>query len=387
MSQPTKKNVVIVGGGYGGVGVAKALEKNKSVNVTIVSPRDFILMKWGTLRAATTGGAWTKRVMVPLREAVKNTKVVIAKAVKVDAEKKTVELSTGEVLPYDVLVCATGSRNVSVGEPPVGHDTVAQTEAYYQATRIAIQNSKSIVVVGGGATGLETTGEVCEAIKHRRAEVKVTLVVGTAGLFSSTSPPFPSSFVNHWVALLAKQNVEVVEDTLRFTGDMLTGSAIHIPHDKKVTLESGKVIEGVDLVLFALGSRIQSRDIYPSAWLDATSGELKTDPLTLRLVGSKDVFGVGDLAHTETTKTGYFATADAKAVAKNVLLAIEGKEPTAKIERMKSSMMIVPFGPKQGLSYLPFGEVGAFTTALIKGKGLFANMYWKSTVGKNAPAV
>lgn len=385
--QSSKKNVLILGAGFGGIAVAKALDGNKSINVTIVSPRDFVLVKFGGLRAATTGGAWMKRVMVPVRDAVKNTKVVIAKAVKVEPEKKTVTLSTGEVLPYDVLVCATGSRNFSIAEPPVGNDTVAQTEAYYQATRIAVQNSKSIVVVGGGATGLETVGEVCEAVKHRRAEVKITLVAGKSGLLSSTVPAFPASFTKHWRELLAKQNVDVVDDTLRFAGDMLTGSAIRIPDEKKVTLESGKVIEGVDFVLFALGSRIQAGDIYPPAWLDETSGELNTDPRTLRLVGSKDVFGVGDLAKTWTTKIGYYARVDAAAVAANVLLALQGKEPTAKIQRTKGSMMLIPFGPAKGLSYLPFGEVGGFTTSLIKGKGLFGNTVWNSLVGRSAPPV
>ena len=58
MASASPKKVVVLGAGYAGASVAAKLDRMKEIDVTLVTPRDFILHKIGSLRAAVKGGAW-----------------------------------------------------------------------------------------------------------------------------------------------------------------------------------------------------------------------------------------------------------------------------------------------------------------------------------------
>ena len=66
------QRVVVIGAGFGGSNLCKGLEKQPSVVVTLIEPREFFLSKFGALRAAAQGGKWSSNVLLPIASILKN---------------------------------------------------------------------------------------------------------------------------------------------------------------------------------------------------------------------------------------------------------------------------------------------------------------------------
>src|ERR1700685_2131298 len=96
--------VVVIGGGYGGVNVAKALDD--VADVVLVEPKDAFQHNVAALRALAEP-AWVPRIFLPYDRLSPRGRVVADRAAKV--EPGAVTLSSGEVLAADYIVLATGS--------------------------------------------------------------------------------------------------------------------------------------------------------------------------------------------------------------------------------------------------------------------------------------
>src|SRR5436305_3662099 len=109
--------VVLVGGGFGGLYAAKALAK-APVRVTLIDRRNFHLFQ-PLLYQVATGGLSPANIAAPLRSVLKNqknTEVLLGEVTGIDAAARKVLLCDGEVA-YDTLVLATGSRHHYFGKP------------------------------------------------------------------------------------------------------------------------------------------------------------------------------------------------------------------------------------------------------------------------------
>jgi NADH dehydrogenase len=307
-------NVVILGGGFGGLNAAKALKK-APVAVTVVDRRNFHLFQ-PLLYQVATGSLSPGEIASPLRRVLnhqKNTRVVLGEAVDLDAGGRRVILS-GQEVPYDTLVVATGSTDSYFGHDDWAH-TAPGLKTIEEATEIrskilyafeeAEKENDSIkqrawltfVIVGGGATGVELAGALAEiahemlsrdfrSIDPRRAEIQ--LIEGS----SRVLPSFPPDLSAKAEASLVRLGV-----TPR-TNTMVTG----IDHGG-VTV---KTSEGVDrisarTIIWAAGVRasgfgkvLQDRADAP---LDR-SGRVMVSP-DLSVPGHPEIFVIGDLAHVE----------------------------------------------------------------------------------------
>src|SRR5450755_3244837 len=107
MSEPSpiKPTVVVVGGGYGGINVAKALDE--AADVVLVEPKDTFVHNVAALRALVDP-SWLTRVYLPYDGLLASGRVVHDRAVKVDAGR--VALASGEEIEADYVVLATGSQ-------------------------------------------------------------------------------------------------------------------------------------------------------------------------------------------------------------------------------------------------------------------------------------
>ncbi|HKB38573.1 MAG TPA: NAD(P)/FAD-dependent oxidoreductase [Gemmataceae bacterium] len=175
--------VVIVGGGFGGLSAARALNK-ADVRVTLVDRRNFHLFQ-PLLYQVATGQLSPANIAAPLRSVVrkqKNTRVILADVVGIDTAARRVLLADG-TLDYDVLILATGARHHYFGKPEweklaPGLKTVEDAteirrrvlSAFEQAERETdpdrIRALLTFVIVGAGATGVELAGAVCELARH-----------------------------------------------------------------------------------------------------------------------------------------------------------------------------------------------------------------------------
>src|SRR6266571_4796531 len=102
--QETRPTVVVIGGGYGGVGVAKALDAD--VDVVLVEPKDAFVHNIGALRALVEP-AFLPKIFLPYDHLLGRGHVERDRAVAVGPHRVVVE--SGKEFPADYIVLATGS--------------------------------------------------------------------------------------------------------------------------------------------------------------------------------------------------------------------------------------------------------------------------------------
>jgi len=172
------KRVVIVGNGIAGITVAETLRRDsESLEISVIAeePHHFYnrmaLGRVVSKRHAMEGlflvpEAWYKqqRITVWLNTV----------ALAIDRQARTLRLGTGEVLPYDRLVLATGARAAPPGPGYGGFDNsfLLRTAADAHAIRAAVQQqgARTALVIGGGVLGVEAA----ESLHH--LGLRVTLL-------------------------------------------------------------------------------------------------------------------------------------------------------------------------------------------------------------------
>jgi NADH:quinone reductase (non-electrogenic) len=177
-ARPTR--VVIIGGGFGGLFTALALERAQrrggpELDVTLV--HDSNAMVYTPFLPQAAGGTLEPRhVVVPLRGPLRRTAVLVGAAVSHEAEARTIEFRSEagdrRTLPYDHLVAAPGSVSrvlpvPGLAEHAVGfktideaihlrNDVLARLEAAAETTDPDRRRALlTFVVVGGGYAGVE----------------------------------------------------------------------------------------------------------------------------------------------------------------------------------------------------------------------------------------
>ena len=114
--------VVIVGGGYGGVAAARALDDE--TDVILVEPRDAFVHNVAALRGLVDP-AWADRIFMPYRRLLDRGQVIRDRVVAADATGVT--LGSGEKLTADYLVLATGSAYPFPGKTGEDESAVARS--------------------------------------------------------------------------------------------------------------------------------------------------------------------------------------------------------------------------------------------------------------------
>ena len=227
------KEIVILGAGYAGVLSALTARKYLNANeakITVVNqfPTHQIITELHRLAGGTIAeGA----VALPLKKIFKGLDVnlEIAKVNSFDVSAKKVELSSGKTLSYDTLVVSLGSQTGFFGIPGLEENSMVLKSAD-EANKIrnhiedrikAYATSKdeadaTIVIGGGGLTGVELVGEIVDnfpkvAAKYGVdfADIKVKLVEAGPRIL----PVFPSNLIDRATESLAKRGVEFITST------------------------------------------------------------------------------------------------------------------------------------------------------------------------------
>jgi len=158
----TRKNIVIIGAGFAGVGVWNALKQNKldesQFDVVLVNPSRDHFFRISAIRAAvTTDGNFHERSWAELVDEKFNNgtkKLVIGSAVSIEENADgsgSVILDNGKSVPYAYLVIATGSSWEAHLNYPHGKSA---GKAWAQEWQAKIEKAESVVLVGGGVVGI-----------------------------------------------------------------------------------------------------------------------------------------------------------------------------------------------------------------------------------------
>ncbi len=354
------KTIAIIGGGFLGAELAKALDG--TANVILIEQNSHFVTATAMIRALVQP-AILDQVLVPYDKLLKRGKVIAARAEGVDGAGVT--LADGSRIAADYIVVATGSTNAPMFKPASAGITglrEASTRVHAQ-----IKAANRIVVVGAGAVGTELAGEIA----HHMPGKKVTLISSDPTLF----PMMPAKLGARLLPQLRAMGVEVI---LGAKAENL--QSLSEPHVGTLRLSNGQEL-AADLIIPAIGSRANS-DLLASlpGAETSTSGRIKTD-CWMRPSSLPNVFAAGDAADMGDAMTIVATSRQYPWLAKTLTALSTGKDlesrkPYSPWTKGKTPLL-VPLGPKRGAAFLILFTAGGFLTALIKGKTVFVGKYRK----------
>jgi len=308
----TLHRVVIVGGGFGGLGAAQALKK-AAVQVTLIDRRNFHLFQ-PLLYQVATGWLSPANIASTLRATLrrqKNARVLLAEAVDIDAKGRRVVLSDGSV-ESDTLIVATGSHhhyfgNASWEKIAPGLKTVEDATEIRRRIFIAFEAAEresdaeklkallTFIVVGGGPTGVELAGALGEiandTLKYDfrsidSSQARILLFEGGERIL----PSYPSQLSGKATEFLVALGVNVDVKTVVTELDQ-----------ESVTVKRGETVERIPCrtVIWAAGVQASSLGQVLAKAAGAQvdrQGRIIVEP-DLTIVGHPEIFVIGDLAN------------------------------------------------------------------------------------------
>ncbi len=359
MAEP---HIVIVGGGFGGLAAARALAK-APVQVTLLDRHNHHLFQ-PLLYQVATAGLSPAEIASPIRRILSaqgNVTVLLAEATAVEPEAKRLRLADG-VFSYDQLILATGATHSYFGRDnwaihAPGLKTLDDALEIRRRVLFAFEKAErevdaerrrqwlTLVVVGGGPTGVEMAGALAEIARHtlpgdfRHIDPKsARVVLVEAG--PRVLPAYPPDLSES-----ARRQLEAL--------------GVHV--------WTGAAVTGVDAEGVQMGAdRLAARTVVWAAGVEASplarslgvqldrAGRVRVEP-DLSVPGRPDIFVIGDLAAIESDGRAVPGVAPAaiqmgRHAAANVLRRLRGEPPAPFRYRDKGSLATV--GRSRGVAVI-----------------------------------
>ena len=377
----TRKRVVIVGAGFGGLQVAKHLCDRDEFQLVLIDRQNYHQFQPLYYQVATAG-LEASSICFPLRKVFandKDTHIRITDALQIHPDTKVLDTALGPI-PYDYLVIATGAdtnyfgmKNIqdralpmkTVSEAIALRNRVLQNleDALSAETEDERQGLMNIVVVGGGPTGVELCGTFAEMRKTVLPrdfpeldfmKMQIYLVEGGGELLGPMSVESQKKSLEY----VQKLGVNVILNShiIDFDGRIAT------------IKESGDMLRTNTLV-WAAGVRASPLNGLP-AEIIGRGGRVTVNRLN-QVQGFTDIFAIGDVALMTEEKfpnghpqVAQPAMQQGKLVAKNLIRIIEGKPTKEFTYRDLGTMATI--GRGLAVVDLPF----------FKFQGFFAWLTW-----------
>jgi NADH dehydrogenase len=351
--------VLILGGGFAGVGAANELE-HADADVVLVDRHDYHTFQ-PLLYQLATGLLETTAVGHSLRDLLSrhdNTEIHKAGVTAIDLERRAVEFEEIGPISYDYLVLGIGAEvNFfgTAGAPAhafpmytlpnavqLKDHLLERWEAADRDRSLIDDGALNVVVVGGGPTGVETAGAVAELYRgvfakdypHVEPEnARVILVEAGPELF----PMFKPKLREYTNKALTDRGVEV-----------RTQTAVATVAPTRVGLKTGDTVEAHTLVW---GAGLQGNPLARTLGLELQRGSRIGVGPDLTCPGHPDVYVVGDVAAITDSKTGQVlpqlgsvALQSGEHAGKSIARRIAGKEPKPFAYRDKGTMAAIGRG-------------------------------------------
>ncbi|MDQ0862367.1 NAD(P)/FAD-dependent oxidoreductase [Bacillus sp. V2I10] len=295
------KNILILGGGYGGLLSALTARKHlgtDEVSITLVNrfPTHQIITELHRLAA---GNLSEKAVALPLEKILrgKNIDLMIGSVQEISPDDHQVSLTDGTKLTYDLLVIALGSETAYFGIPGLQEHSfilksVEDANRLRDHVESCIRNySKTqdkqyatIVVGGGGLTGIELIGEfadlmpqLCRQYGVHTPDISLLCVEAAPTIL----PGFPPELVERAQSSLSARGVEFV-----------TGTPVTKMEQFAVELKNGRTIETKTMVWTG---GVQGNSVVANSGIEVNRGRALVSEF-LQSTSHKDVFLSGDSA-------------------------------------------------------------------------------------------
>jgi len=357
-SSRARPTVVVLGGGYAGIQVARPLDD--VADVVLVEPKDEFVHNVAALRALVDP-SWLERIYLPYTGLLGRGRVIRDRAVKADAGR--VVLASGAELSPDYLVLATGS-----GYPFPAKSDVPGTEAAHgkvRSTHAALAAAGRVLLVGAGPVGIELAGE----IKAVWPGKQVTLVDAASDVLGERYRPdlkaeLRRQLTDLGVELLLGSPLQADPPTA--TGEL--GTFV-------LTTRAGATLTAD--IWFRCYGVAPASDYLAGGLADARrpDGFLEVTP-ELLVAGQDRVFALGDVSAADQNKGAGAAGRQAAIVVGNIRALIAGDGELARYQPPPAGI-IVPIGPDGGAGQRAGSAdlVSAEQVAQLKGRDMMVQRF------------
>lgn len=303
--------IVIIGGGFGGLRLARKLNNLPGFEILLIDKFNYHQFQPLFYQVATAGLDGSN-ISFPLRKVFqksRNVRIRITELQKIVATENKIITSNGEE-NYDVLVLATGADTNFFGNQQLAEksfpmkSTVEALQLRYRLiqnfedaliakNKDELQRLMNIVVVGGGPTGVEISGALAEMKKYVLPKDYPELDFSMMNIYLLEGT---DRTLSHMTEVSSERSKKYL---LKLGVKLMTGSHVKDYDGNKVYLQDGQVIntstviwaagikgnipEGIDKNLIARGNRVK---------VDRTN----------KVIGSENIYAIGDLAFMETPK-------------------------------------------------------------------------------------
>ncbi len=355
------KRLVLVGGGHAHVHVLLKLRSKRPDGFQVVLVSSDSRQYYSGMAAGYIEGRYElDDYTFDLPELCERSGVefVQDEVIRIDSERRHLSTSTGRSIPYDLLSMDTGSdlKNKRI---PGATDNALMIKPFGNLTKLKelLQNgkydSKPIVIIGGGAAGVELACAIHRSFQNHSHLSHITIIDGGQEILQNH--PAKARFIASQA--LKKANVKLI-----------LGSRVARMDAHTVTLDCGESIRH-DLVIWATGT--QAHPLYVASGLPVDEqGYLRVGE-TLQCIGKKTILGAGDCIAfgqlNELPKNGVQAIREAPILAHN-LYSLMGLGTYRSYRPKKRYLAIISLGGGQGL--LTYGNI------VLKGKALWLLKDW-----------
>lgn len=372
-----RHSVVIIGAGFGGLRVAQGL-RNAPVDVTIIDQHNYHTFI-PLLYQVATAGLEPEEIAQPVRRILRgasNIKFRLGRVTKVDAQRRRVVTKEGEI-SYDSLVLATGSVTnffglESIARTVSGLRNLDDAEALRDRVLAAFEAASiekdperqrelmTIVVVGGGPTGVEMAGALAELRRHVLPRDYPDLDFSGARIMlleagDTLLPGMDKRMRRSARTKLCELGVDVC--LLASVADA-DGNGVTLANGERINTGAVVWVAGLRGSPLADSLRVGT----------STAGRLMVDE-TLRVPGHPEIYAIGDIAHVGVPDArplpmlAPVAIQEGDLVAKNILRLARGQRPRG--FRYKDRGTMVTIGRSAALAQIYGLRFSGFIAWLI----------------------
>ena len=361
------KTIVIIGGGFAGTALVRALERRlpPGWELVIVSDESYTTFS-PMLPEAVGASVFPEQVVAPIRQMLGRARFIMGRVTAIDAVRRSLRCQTlaGELdLAYEHCVLAFGNRArldllpglaqhglalKTVGDAMHIRNTVLRRLAHIELEPDALVRARlgHFVVIGGGFSGVEIAGELVDCLAHirryyprvRAEELRVTLLQDQPRLLLELSERLGRAA--H--ASLARRGVNV-----------RVGTLAKCVGDRGVLLATGEFVPSAT-VICTIGTRPNA--LIERMMLATERGRLVVDA-NLSVPGAPGLWAAGDCALVPNAHDGkvspptaQFAVRQARCLADNLLATLRQQPTRAFRYRARGSMAAI--GHRKGVADL-----------------------------------
>jgi apoptosis-inducing factor 2 len=326
------KKVVIIGGGFAGMSIAKKLDEK--FEVVLIDDKEYFEFTPSILRGIIEPKIYDK-IRIYHKDYLKKGMLIVGRVKKLD--KKEAVLESGGKEKFDYCIICSGSvyggdmKGKGVFRTGSGKDILDSKDEFEKA--------KSVAIVGGGIVGVELAAEICNFGKE------ILIIQSRKKLIVRNK----------------EKAVKYVENYLRKKGvDFIFGERIVERKGKYCITNKGNRLK-IDLVYLCVGGK-PSSGFVDKKFLDER-GFVKVDGC-LRVIGEKNVFAAGDVTDIMEEKMAYNSEEHAVVIVDNIIALENGRKLQNYMVGKK--MMIISLGKYDGVFELGDKVLTGFIPGLLK---------------------